>query len=89
MAPVRDDDEVAGAEGTSGASVSCSCAGGHSVRIAPTHVVGNNRVLYATVACLLADTVLVVLTNQLPPSSKVVALNGTRHSSVVLETSLL
>jgi len=89
VAPVRDDDEVAGAEGSSGASVSCSCAGGHSVSIASTHVVADHRVLYATVACLLADTVLVILTNQLPPSSKVVALNGTCHSSVVLETSLL
>jgi len=90
MAPGRDDDEVAGAEGSSGASISrCNCTGGHSISIAPTHVIADHRVLYATVASLLADTVLVVLTNQLPPSSKVVALNGTRHSSVVLETPLL
>ena len=78
MAPGRDDDEVAGAEGSSRASVSCIiCAGGDCICIAPTHVVGYHGVLYATVARLLADTVLVVLPNQLPPSSKVVALNGT------------
>jgi len=90
VAPVWDDDEVTGAKGSSGASVSCViCAGGNCIRIAPTHVVGDHSVLYTTVACLLADAVLVVLTNQLPPTSKVVALNGTCHSSVVLEASLL
>ena len=79
MAPGRDDDEVAGAEGSSGASIfSCICCTvGHFIIIAPTHVIADHRVLYATVTCLLADTVLVVLTDQLPPSSKVVALNGT------------
>jgi len=90
VAPLWDDDEVTGAKGSSGASVSCTIyAGGYCIRIAPTHVVGDHSVLYTAVACLLADAVLVVLTNQLPPSSKVVALNGTCHSSMVLETSLL
>ena len=78
VAPLWDDDEVTGAKGSSGASVSCTIyAGGYCIRIAPTHVVGDHSVLYTAVACLLADAVLVVLTNQLPPSSKVVALNGT------------
>jgi len=90
VASVWDDDEVTGAKGSSGASVSCTiCAEGNCIPIASTHVVGDYRVLYTAVACLLADAVLVVLTNQLPPSGKVVALNGTCHSSVVLETSLL
>jgi len=60
--PLRNDDVVSGAERGSRASVSSIVStGGGTVSISTTHVIGDNRVLYAAVALLLSYTVLIVL----------------------------
>ena len=62
---------------------SCICTGGDA------DGVGVDCVLDAAVPNLLSDTILIVLSLNLSCTSKVITLNSTGNTSVVLETSRL
>jgi len=67
--------------GSPSSSASSTSSGSHSI--------ANSRVLYAAIALLLSDTVLIVLTGYHAAPSKVVALDSSCDASVILEAALL